>query len=211
MSIFMLHGREISSSRISGLFSGRHYPPGHHEFGARRPNRSNQPRSAALVNGLMPCRSYLSCHKALAPAQLAVSLATGSRPVAWRVRGIGSPHDPTDTHQLVDQGDGGHVVPDASLKLHSPLLRTTQATGVDPVQLLRTRLVVRGAAGIEQHPTGGQLDHEFVELNPIEPVSSADPAGVTPMDLTEQRCRSTAHAARGCCDDAGPLARGKGA
>ena len=134
----MLHGREISCSRISGLFAGGRCPPGHYEFRAQRPNRSNRPRAAALVTGLMPCRSDLSCHKAFASTQLAVGSATDSRPVARLVSGIGSPHGPADAGQLVGQCDGRLVVSNASLKLQSPLLQTTQPCRIDPVQLLRS-------------------------------------------------------------------------
>ena len=85
--MLMLHGRKISCSRISGLFAGRRRLPGHYEFRAQRPNRSNRPRAAALVTGLKPCRSDPSCHKAFAPMQLAVSFAADSSPVAGLVSG----------------------------------------------------------------------------------------------------------------------------
>ena len=87
----------------------------------------------------MPCRSDLSCHKAFASARLAEDFATDSSPVARLVRGIGSPDGPTDAGELVGQRDGRLVVPDAPLQLQSPLLQTTEARGIDPVQLRRSR------------------------------------------------------------------------
>ena len=141
----MLHGREISCSRISGLFAGRRRLPGHYEFRAQDPNRCKRPRWAGIVTGLALCRSDLSCHKALAPTQLAVGVATDSRPVARLVTGFGAPHGPADTRQLVGQCDGGLVVPDASLQLQSPLLKATQACGIDSVHLFRARQHRSGA------------------------------------------------------------------
>jgi len=154
----MLHGREISCSRISGLFAGGRCPPGHYEFRARHPNRSNRPRSAALVTGLMPYRSDLSCHKAFAPTQLAVGFATDSSPVARLVSGIGSPHGPADARQLIGQCDGRFVVSDASLQLQSPLLQTAQPRGDDPVQLLRSSAPAR-AVGQSDSPVPSGTDH----------------------------------------------------
>lgn len=87
----------------------------------------------------MPCRSDLSCHKAFAPTQLAVGVATDSRPKARLVSGIGSPHGPADAGQLVGQRHGRLVVSDALLQRQPPLLKTAQARRINPVQLLRAR------------------------------------------------------------------------
>ena len=151
--MLMLHGRKISCGRISGLFAGRRRLPGHYEFRAQDPNRCKRPRSAGIVTGLALCRSDLSCHKAFAPTQLAVGFAAESSPVARLVSGIGSPHGPANARQLVGQCDGRLVVSDALLQLHPPLLKPTQARGVDPVQLLlpstwRRHLTAESSAAI---------------------------------------------------------------
>ena len=150
----MLHGREISCSRISGLFAGGPCPPGQYEFRAQDPNRCKRPRSACIVTGLALCRSDLSCHKAFAPTQLVVGSATDSSPVARLVSGIGSPNGPADAGQLVRQRDSGLVVFDASLQLQSPLLRTTQPCRIDPVQLFRVGQ--HGTHTVDQQ--GSQVD-----------------------------------------------------
>ena len=131
----MLHGREISCSRLSGLVSDRPCLPGHYESRAQRPNRSNRPRRAALVTGLMPCRSDLSCHKAHASTQREGSVAAASSPVAGQVTRLVPPNGPADARQLVSQRNRRLVVSDALLQLQSPLLECAQARGIGSIQL----------------------------------------------------------------------------
>ena len=135
----MLHGRGISCSRISGLFSGRPCLPGHYEFRAQRPNRLYRPRRAALVTGLMLCRSDLSCHKAFASTQLEVRTAKGSSLVARLVTRFISPNRPTDSGEFVCQRDRRPVMPDALFKPQSPSLQSTQAAGVGSTQFFCAR------------------------------------------------------------------------
>ena len=131
----MLHGRKISCSHPSSLFSDRPCLPGHYECRAQRPNRSNRPLSAALFIGLVPCQSDLLCHKAHASTQREVGCATASSPVARLVTRLVPPNGPADARQLVSQRNRRFVVSDALLQLQSPLLACAQARGIGSIQL----------------------------------------------------------------------------
>ena len=89
MNLYFGHGREISCGRLSGSSLAGERLPNHCGISHRIPIGANGLVGPALLPGL-PCAG-LTCHAIkLAPTQLAVGVATDSRPVARLVTGSGA-------------------------------------------------------------------------------------------------------------------------
>ena len=100
-------------------------------FRAPGANRCKGLRRAALVIGLLRCRSDLLCHESIVATQTGgeKNSRSGGND-RWEVCRIKilimAPHGPDDAGQFVGQGHGRLVMTDAPLEIDGPLIHTVE-------------------------------------------------------------------------------------
>ena len=121
----MLHGREISCSRLSGLFAGGSCSPGHYEFRARRRNRLNGKERKSHVTD--NDRAKMKTDKSVMQGYTAIAVTDGKHQVIAEAQAHGAPQEQELLQTVLsglqerfqDLGLSGNVLAEAKLTADS--------------------------------------------------------------------------------------------